>query len=515
MPTLEEELIELEKQEEENSKRFSRFRYIENLKKVIEGLVFIFSVAIVVSVATLLRIWYKDGLPITSDDYFIIGFLSFYPGAFAVMGLMMWLSSVAEEFLSRRYLTAGPEWAKTKTEIENISTKKAILKKQIQFREEQKESAVDRRKKERHEERNFLFKLNSLVYKVLSQDISYEEANTLAEQLWEENRTFRLRGYLLFDKRFYDERFAKIDECIKRYTLLSPPEQIPSGNNASSISAQKNSEGKESRPTKIEKPGKGEISKADTPISNSTTNSSEKKHTAPNENIAKIKNADSGKQNGQSGGTSGGKTHIPTEKKSATTIEEEVNNTVSVKTEKTFEQKPAPDQINFIEDIQIFELLATPPEKSTRKEYKKPKSPIKPDYLKLQEHRQNIGELGEEFAIAWEKSRLTNKGLYRYRNNIVHTSKTDDSAGYDFISYFDDGRPKYVEVKTTVGDFLTPFYLTETEVNAIKQLDNYFIYRIFDFDISSGVGEIFTIRKEDIKEYFELEPTAYRVSPKR
>lgn len=514
MPTLEEELFELEKQEEENFERFSRFKSVERMRIIVQAFLFIFSIAIVVSVVALLRIWYKGGLPLDSDDYFLIGFYSFYPGAFAFGCLFTWLSSSVDNFISRRFAATGPDWAKTKTDLQNISTKKTVLKGRIQYRDKQK-VVEDERKNERNKEREFLYRINDLVYKVLSQDITLDEANTLAEQLREENRTFWLRGYLLYNKNFYDERFAKIEEGLKRNFPLNSTDHNSPNIKTPNVTTQKNLKLGELQPINLEKTGKEEIPKADTFIPEATKANSTTNEKVQDVKLVSSQDATNGKTIVHNEGTPTSKTQVPTERKLVVTGKTEENKKDPVKVEKTPEQKNSDDQGKLIEEVPISELFATPLEKVIRKEYKKQKPPFKQDYLKLQEHRQSIGELGEEFAIAWEKTRLISKGLYRFRDNIVHTSKTDDSAGYDFITYFDDGRPKYVEVKTTVGDFLTPFYLSENEVNAIKQHDNYFIYRVFDFDISSGVGEIFTMGKEDIKQYFQFEPTAYRVIPKR
>ena len=139
----------------------------------------------------------------------------------------------------------------------------------------------------------------------------------------------------------------------------------------------------------------------------------------------------------------------------------------------------------------------------------------KTDYLKLNAHRHNIGELGEEYILKKEKEKLENMGLKKYSDNITHTSKNSDSFGYDIISYFENGNPKYIEVKTTTDNHRTPFYFSETELSAMKTLDNYFIYRLYNFSIEKRKGNLFVIDcKKDIEKYFSLEALSYKVKPK-
>lgn len=137
------------------------------------------------------------------------------------------------------------------------------------------------------------------------------------------------------------------------------------------------------------------------------------------------------------------------------------------------------------------------------------------DYQKQNEINQKIGKLGELLALEWEKSKLIREGLNQYIENIVQVSQFDDSLGYDIISFNNDGSNKYIEVKTTTRNGKSPFYLTETEIKAINLFDNYYIYRVYDFNEEDNSGKIYIIDcKKNIHKYYELKPISYLVTPK-
>ena len=59
-------------------------------------------------------------------------------------------------------------------------------------------------------------------------------------------------------------------------------------------------------------------------------------------------------------------------------------------------------------------------------------------------------------------------------DKIKHVSKTNDLAGYDILSFNDDGSERYIEVKTTKGGKRTEFYLTANELAYSKLMkDSY------------------------------------------
>ena len=65
---------------------------------------------------------------------------------------------------------------------------------------------------------------------------------------------------------------------------------------------------------------------------------------------------------------------------------------------------------------------------------------------------------------------------------IENLSKEDSSAGYDILSFDENGKEMYIEVKATVDkyDTETAFYISEGEKKKAESLENYYLYRVFD-----------------------------------
>jgi hypothetical protein len=118
------------------------------------------------------------------------------------------------------------------------------------------------------------------------------------------------------------------------------------------------------------------------------------------------------------------------------------------------------------------------------------------DFEDLYDKNNELGKLGEYLVVEYEKSNLISAG----RNDLAElVSATRDTIGnnakYDVKSYFEDGRVKYIEVKTTKADINNPFYISESEVRfSEKYSDNYFIYRVYEYDLILNSGKIFILK---------------------
>lgn len=185
----------------------------------------------------------------------------------------------------------------------------------------------------------------------------------------------------------------------------------------------------------------------------------------------------------------------------------EVNNNVS------FVEKETETVVDADLERNINELF-TPTNQVKEKVAKQYRVSVKTDFIKLNEHRHNIGKLGEQFAIKKEKEKLILQGFSHLVDKIVQVSADDDSAGYDIISFVNDDTPKYIEVKTTTTDHKTPFYLSESEIEAMNKLEHYCIYRVFNFNTDDLTGNYFIVEKDNMDTFFNMEPISYRVKPK-
>jgi hypothetical protein len=87
-----------------------------------------------------------------------------------------------------------------------------------------------------------------------------------------------------------------------------------------------------------------------------------------------------------------------------------------------------------------------------------------------------------------------------------------DGAGYDVLSFHEDGAVIYIEVKTTRGPAETAFFISANELAFARQhAERYCLYRIYRYgaQIHSGRCYILTGNPEHV---FTITPTHYRLN---
>lgn len=93
----------------------------------------------------------------------------------------------------------------------------------------------------------------------------------------------------------------------------------------------------------------------------------------------------------------------------------------------------------------------------------------KKDFILQNNNNQLLGDFGEQKVLAYEKERLQKIGKPHLADKVKRVSLESDSYGYDILSFEVDqfGRENEIniEVKTTVNNAKTPFYLTRNELN--------------------------------------------------
>jgi hypothetical protein len=123
-----------------------------------------------------------------------------------------------------------------------------------------------------------------------------------------------------------------------------------------------------------------------------------------------------------------------------------------------------------------------------------------------------IGDSGEEYVLEYEKERLTNLNKPELIKKIKHVASINDTAGYDILSYNEDGTERFIEVKTTKGPEGTDFFISPNELKFSKDnKDNFYIYRVYEFIPEKKFGKMY-ITKGDVEENFNLTPLQYKVS---
>ncbi len=106
------------------------------------------------------------------------------------------------------------------------------------------------------------------------------------------------------------------------------------------------------------------------------------------------------------------------------------------------------------------------------------------DFAKKEVVNRAMGERGEEFAVKFEKNRLTALNREDLAKEVEWTSqKKGDGAGFDILSFDHESEKElYIEVKTSTGGKYQPFYISENEVAFSRDnSDQYSLYRIFNF----------------------------------
>ena len=132
------------------------------------------------------------------------------------------------------------------------------------------------------------------------------------------------------------------------------------------------------------------------------------------------------------------------------------------------------------------------------------------DYLEREARNQSLGLAGEEFVVHYERWRLIQRGHEQLADRIEHTSKVrGDGAGYDVLSFEEDGRERFIEVKTTAYAKETPFFISNGELSFANSHELEFrLYRVFEF---RRAPRMFELRGRPDR-HCQLDPTTYRAS---
>jgi Domain of unknown function (DUF3883) len=123
-----------------------------------------------------------------------------------------------------------------------------------------------------------------------------------------------------------------------------------------------------------------------------------------------------------------------------------------------------------------------------------------------------LGDAGEELVKLHEVRQLENWKLH-VKAKLVRVAKPGE--GFDVYSFDKNGNEKFIEVKTTTGNWKNRFYLTRHELKFMSDNNSkYSIYRVFNFDEENNSGEFFEL-KGNVEDQLLKEPTVYEVVVKR
>lgn len=84
-----------------------------------------------------------------------------------------------------------------------------------------------------------------------------------------------------------------------------------------------------------------------------------------------------------------------------------------------------------------------------------------------------------------------------------------DGAGFDILSFNDQTRHRFIEVKTTNGGLASSFLVSHNELEFSKEAsEQFYLYRVFQF----RDGPRLFMLSGDLTQHVHLKPTDYRAS---
>lgn len=153
-------------------------------------------------------------------------------------------------------------------------------------------------------------------------------------------------------------------------------------------------------------------------------------------------------------------------------------------------------------------LVAPPVPESIPAPRHRQRLPRKLDYAARDERNRNLGRSGESWVLGFEENRLNEASRADLAAKIDWVSeRCGDGTGYDIMSFEEDAVTRFIEVKTTNGGSLTPFIISQNELEFSEEAEDAFcLYRVFQF---SNLPQLFIVRG-DLTNVLHLEALDYR-----
>lgn len=137
------------------------------------------------------------------------------------------------------------------------------------------------------------------------------------------------------------------------------------------------------------------------------------------------------------------------------------------------------------------------------------------NYIQNNIENKRIGDLGELWAINFEKKKLLKADKPKLAEKVKHVAKDKgDGLGYDILSFDIDGKEIYIEVKTTKGNANSTLFITRNELErSKKERQSFYLYRVFNYNEETDNAELLII-KGDLTYFCEV-PWTYKVNIKK
>lgn len=150
-------------------------------------------------------------------------------------------------------------------------------------------------------------------------------------------------------------------------------------------------------------------------------------------------------------------------------------------------------------------LLPVAPARADMERLVRKFNPVERDF-----RNRRLGRDGEELVFHHERLRLQQLDRPDLAKKIRWISEElGDGAGYDILSFDPSGKERLLEVKTTVGADVTPFYITRNELSlATERPDAFRLCRVFDFSAHPRMFEL----APPLEKFIHLSPLSYEAS---
>ena len=150
-------------------------------------------------------------------------------------------------------------------------------------------------------------------------------------------------------------------------------------------------------------------------------------------------------------------------------------------------------------------LLPATPQREDIERLVRKFNPVERDF-----RNRKLGRDGEELVFHFERARLQQLDRPDLAKKIRWISEEDgDGAGYDILSFDEKGKERLLEVKTTVGSEVTPFYITRNELSlSAERPDAFRLCRVFEFSMHPRMFEL----APPLEKLVHLSPLSYEAS---
>ena len=132
-------------------------------------------------------------------------------------------------------------------------------------------------------------------------------------------------------------------------------------------------------------------------------------------------------------------------------------------------------------------------------------NPVERDF-----RNRKLGRDGEELVFQFEQEKLRQIDRPDFAKKVRWISEDDgDGAGFDILSFDWNGKERLLEVKTTVGSEITPFYITRNEPSlSTERPDAFRLCRVFEFSKHPRMFEL----SPPLDKLVHLSPLSYEAS---